>query len=486
MSTSKKLALLITALVLILLLGGYLGTSFYFSSHFFPNTTIGKMDVSQMTAQDLTDKNTKTAEDYLLTVHDRAGGKSHLRGMDFSYSYVHSGEENRLLSEQNAFSWPLELGRDHPLELTASYSYDKDALQKKIFTLPLFDEDKRQEPENASIVRGEDGTYQVAPSKAGNAPLEEDVASVLTAAVESGITDYTLTDACYKAPEITEDSPEITAAMKKIDKLQRSTVTYKIDGVNEGLTSGDIADMITVSPKLKVSTDESRIDRYVQKLASTYNTFGDVRTFTPAKGKKTIKIGGGDYGWVISKAGEKKQLLKDLKGGKPVTREPVYEQRAAKSGTDDIGDTYVELDLTNQHLYYFENGKKKLESDIVSGNINNGNGSPDGIFKIVYKQSPAVLVGENYESSVTYFMPFAYNVGIHDADWRSSFGGQIYKTSGSHGCINVPKETAKKLYKLLKVGTPVVAYYREKVKLTSKSNQIANAYSYADTGKNNE
>ena len=75
-------------------------------------------------------------------------------------------------------------------------------------------------------------------------------------------------------------------------------------------------------------------------------------------------------------------------------------------------------------------------------------------------------------------MPYAYNVGIHDASWRSKFGDQIYLTSGSHGCINVPPEIAKKLYDVLEVGTPVVTYYREKVYLTAENARISNAYSY--------
>lgn len=60
----------------------------------------------------------------------------------------------------------------------------------------------------------------------------------------------------------------------------------------------------------------------------------------------------------------------------------------------------------------------------------------------------ATLVGENYASDVRYFMPFAYNVGIHDASWRSTFGKEIYKTSGSHGCINVPPKKAKNCFRL--------------------------------------
>ena len=138
----------------------------------------------------------------------------------------------------------------------------------------------------------------------------------------------------------------------------------------------------------------------------------------------------------------------------------------------------MEIDYTSQHVWYYENGELKLESDLVSGNIAKGNGSPDGVFKVVYKQSPAVLVGEDYESDVTYFIVFAYNVGIHDASWRSNFGGEYYKTRGSHGCVNVPLAFAASLYEMIEKDTPVIAYYREPIELSTENCKISNAYSY--------
>ena len=193
----------------------------------------------------------------------------------------------------------------------------------------------------------------------------------------------------------------------------------------------------------------------------------------------TVKIGGGDYGWVINKKGEAAQIVEDIKNGESVTREPKYEQRAFVEGADDIGNTYIEIDYTNQHLWYYKDGSLVVDSDLVSGNLNNGNGSPDGVFKVISRQSPATLKGEDYESDVTYFMPFAYNVGLHDASWRSSFGGSIYKNGGSHGCINLPYDAADTIYKNVELGTPVVAYYREDVKLTSNNAKVSNAYSYS-------
>jgi hypothetical protein len=237
--------------------------------------------------------------------------------------------------------------------------------------------------------------------------------------------------------------------------------------------------MLVISEDDQVTLDEDKIARYVQHLASTFNTYADRRSFATSMGD-VIEIGGGDYGWVIDKKAEAAQLLEDLNGGVPVEREPIYEQTAKEYGPDDIGDTYVEVDYTNQHLWYYRDGELVLDSDFVSGNLSKGNGSPDGVFKIVYKKKDATLVGEDYESAVDYFMPFAYNVGFHDASWRSTFGGEIYRTKGSHGCINMPHDAAEELYSELEVGTPVVAFYREEIQLTSENARITNAFSYVD------
>ena len=194
-----------------------------------------------------------------------------------------------------------------------------------------------------------------------------------------------------------------------------------------------------------------------------------------------------DYGWIVNKPKEAEQIKADLEAGAPVSREPVYSQRPFAEGKNDIGNTYIEIDYTKQHLWYYENGSLVTETDVVTGNISRNNGSPDGVFKIVYKESPAVLKGEDYESDVTYFMPFAYNVGIHDASWRNGkFGGDIYKHSGSHGCINAPLEVAAALYERVKVGTPVVAFYREPVELSAENAKISNAFSYVDPEKKDE
>ena len=101
-----------------------------------------------------------------------------------------------------------------------------------------------------------------------------------------------------------------------------------------------------------------------------------------------------------------------------------------------------------------------FETDFVSGNINNpGCVTPAGIFGLTYKTTNAVLRGADYETPVNYWMPFYGNFGMHDATWRSSFGGDIFLTNGSHGCLNLPLDAAAVIYSYVSEGSPIICYY---------------------------
>lgn len=124
-----------------------------------------------------------------------------------------------------------------------------------------------------------------------------------------------------------------------------------------------------------------------------------------------------------------------------------------------VGSTYVEVDIQNQHLYYYRDGVLQFDTPIVTGNTSRHHDTPNGVFHILGKSRSITLVGKGYTSFVNYWVPFiGHSYGIHDATWRSSFGGEIYKTNGSHGCVNVPLAAMEQLYPMLEVGTPVVIF----------------------------
>lgn len=468
------------AVILIILALIYIGGARYFASHFMFHTTVNGEDVSLLTQSAFDDSISQRGSDYKLTITGRDSASDVINGTDIDYKAAATDEEKTLVASQNEWTWPLTLFSGNSIRTDGSFTYDADKLDSAISALPMMQADNMTAPKNASIEITDDG-YTVQKEEEGTTLKTDQVKSEIVKAVSEGTTQLTLTDDDYEAPTVTADSSQITDITSQLDKYENAVVTYDIEGADEKLDKGQILKMLDIdTEKGTVSVNDDAVTNYVQNLATKYNTYGSERQFKTHDGS-TVTIGGGDYGYVVSKSGEKEELIKDLESGQPTEREPVYEQKGLMRSTDgnDIGDTYLEIDYTNQHIYYYKDGTLQMDSDIVSGNTSVGNGSPDGIFTIKYKKSPATLVGEDYSSDVTYFIVFSYNVGVHDASWRSSFGGTIYQSSGSHGCINVPLSFAASLYNAIEDGTPVVAYYRSAVTLTSENARHANAYSYS-------
>ena len=463
--------------VAVLLAAAYAGVGYYFHDHFYPGTVINETNFSLGTGEAAEAKIKEEAEDYLLAVHDREDRVSYISGSDIDYHYESDGSIQKMMDDQNSMLWPLHIGKEHSHTVEVKMTYDESKLVTLVEAMDCFKEENIVKPEDAYLKCTENG-YEIVPEKQGSQPLEEQITLDVKAAIDSRQSVLRLSDNDYVQPSVTSDDPKLQEKFQVTEKYKNMSITYEIEGSEQVLDGTTILSWLTINDDLSVTVDSDMAASYAQQLASKYNTYAATRSFETTAGD-TVKIGGGDYGWVINKKGEAAQIVEDIKNGESVTREPKYEQRAFVEGADDIGNTYIEIDYTNQHLWYYKDGSLVVDSDLVSGNLNNGNGSPDGVFKVISRQSPATLKGEDYESDVTYFMPFAYNVGLHDASWRSSFGGSIYKNGGSHGCINLPYDAADTIYKNVELGTPVVAYYREDVKLTSNNAKVSNAYSYS-------
>lgn len=125
----------------------------------------------------------------------------------------------------------------------------------------------------------------------------------------------------------------------------------------------------------------------------------------------------------------------------------------------DVGDTYIEISLDEQHMWFYKDGKLIVSTDVVTG-YKNAHDTPTGLYYIINKASPAELVGDTWDVWVDYWLGVTYDgIGIHDSTWRTSgYGGNIYTYDGSHGCINTPYDAVKKIYDNCKENTPVVIY----------------------------
>lgn len=210
--------------------------------------------------------------------------------------------------------------------------------------------------------------------------------------------------------------------------------------------------------------NQDKVSAYVKALADKYNTAGTERTFRTATGRDVAVTGA--YGWRIHQQAETDALIGVIRTGESQSREPQYDLTAVNHTAQEWGNTYVEVDLTGQHVYMIKDGALVWDAPCVTGNSAKKYDTPAGIYTLTYKERNRVLRGRKradgtyeYESPVSYWMPFNGGIGLHDANWRGSFGGTIYKSNGSHGCVNLPPAKTKALYDMVYKGIPVICYH---------------------------
>ena len=126
-----------------------------------------------------------------------------------------------------------------------------------------------------------------------------------------------------------------------------------------------------------------------------------------------------------------------------------------------IGNSYIIVSLSHQSVWAYKGETRLVSAPVITGKPSANNATPRGLFYIQpFKQSPSVLIGPDYASPVSFWIPFVGNmIGLHDSPWQThGYGGDIYLYYGSHGCVNTPYEAVRTLYYSYPVGTPVVVY----------------------------
>ncbi|HWT74151.1 MAG TPA: L,D-transpeptidase family protein [Mobilitalea sp.] len=446
------------ACIIIPLLFLYLYIAFYYHTHFYTNTVINGISTSNMTVSQAEDAITAEVKAYSLTLEERNGVEDTINGKDINLHTVFEGGISGLLGKQNSLIWPVSLFRPQELTINTMLDYDESSLQKVFDHLNCFDKANDIEPVNASISEFGENGYELLPENQGARVISDKLYDSVSNSIENLQTTLSIEEAdCYAKPEITSDNPALIKAQEEMNKLAGAKITYEFGDATEVVDGTKISQWITVDKDFNVSFNTDGIKEFVDYIGKTYNSFGRVRTFKTSYGK-TINVKGGDYGWWLNRPEEVKELTQLIQNGEKVEKDPVYFQTAQQYGADDIGNTYVEVNLTAQHLFFYKNGKLILQSDFVSGNVSKHLGTPVGTYPVQYKEENATLVGEDYSTPVKYWMPFNKNIGLHDASWRSAFGKDIYLTNGSHGCINMPPSAAKKMFKYMERGVAVVVY----------------------------
>lgn len=458
LGVNKKYGIIIASSLIV---GIYTVSHIYFKYHFYLGSTINCINVSGKSIKNAEKAIEDGINNYSLMLEGRNNLSIVIKGQDFSLKYEpdNANKIENIKENQNKSFWLQSFFKDENQDGTnILVSYDEDTLNDIIDNLECFKEENIIEPKNPEIIF-EDGEFHIKDEVYGNKVKKEKLKEEILRAILSGQDEIKLEEAdCYENPEFTKSSDKAKKIQETLNSYKNAKIVYSLGSSEETLDMSTMSDWIEIDDDYNTEINEEKVKAFVDGIAGKYDTVGKKRTFTSASGKQ-VTVRDGDYGFKIDRTAETEQLINDLKGKQLVQREPMYSQKGINSITNDIETNYVEIDLSNQHLWFHKDGKIITQGDVVSGSVATGNKTPAGTYKLKYKAKDSVLVGENYRSPVSFWMPFNGNIGLHDASWRSRFGGNIYVSNGSHGCVNLPYSLAKEIFKNIDEGTPIICYY---------------------------
>lgn len=465
----KVKALWITGGVLAVICLIYVAISVYFMSHFFVNTKINGKNFSGKTASDVEKYLQTNIKDYKLTILENKGRQDVISGSEIGLEYRAGTETEKLLKDQNGFAWPKAFFTENSRKVSVNVSYNEESLNQRISQLSCLQTE--QTPAENAKPEFDGNQYVIKPEVYGNGVDKER----LTEQVKVHITEFQpqldmVETKCYAKPKYVEDSKEVQEACDAMNKYVNASITYPMNEpvvVDKAL----ISQWLQVDGEMKVSLNTEAMKQWFTAFGDEYDTQGTTRTFTTPVGKSAT-VTGGTYGWSIDEDTELVNLQNSILNGEVVTREPAYYAggtAAAHSGQD-WGNTYAEVDMSAQHMWYIQNGQVVLETDVVTGEPIPSKITPEGVYSLMWKQPNSVLVGDinpdtgepAYRTKVKYWMQVTSSgVGFHDAIWQTAFGGTLYQIpgTGSHGCINMPLDQAGALFNMIEPGTPVIFHW---------------------------
>ena len=455
---TKKICLIVLGTVFAVAVAAYLVIAVYFMFHYNRNTYIDGVSRSYASVSSVEADIKNYIDNYSITIITNDDKSYKLSGADIGVNIDTIYGADEIKHDQNGLLWIYYLYKNKSYTVQYEITYDEQMLSDALSELAFMQTENMVPGENA-YVDIVDGVSVIVEETEGTVIDTDALLALLAEAITEGTEEISLHDTdCYVEAEVTADSDEIAQIQASADKILGTVISYYIDEVEWELTSETFGDWLYYrNGRWEIS--DYGIEQYVINMANEYDTVGTDRTFVTYTGR-TVTETGKKYGWEIDQETEQAQISLILHSGISQAREPAMLVRgAAYTEKNDIGDTYVEVDLTNQHVYCIYEGELVVEADCVTGSVAAGHSTPDGLYSISYKASPAVLKGDDYVSHVSYWMPFNGGIGLHDATWRSSFGGTIYKSSGSHGCVNLPLAKAKEIYSYVSAGTPVICYY---------------------------
>ena len=472
MSLRKKIAVGFGAAACVLAVV-YIGIAQTYKTKFIEGTSINGIDAGKKTVSEVEDEIEKTVENYSLKLSFRDNRTETIDGDAIDYQYVSDGGVQKLLDEQNIYTWigGALFGSEKSYTVDEDTQFNEQKLVEGLSNLPEMKSENQVAPTDAYLLLDETTKrYNIVPETEGNVLNVEAVQAYAKSAVSGSVETVDLAQAAdtYAAPAIRANDEGLNSQQAALNAFLSTSITYTLPEGTQVLDANVLDGWISVDDNGYRYVDEEHIaecvDQYVADLASAVDVEKETSTFASTN-RGMVEVDNTEYVIKINQDAEKEKLLEEILGNTVTQREPVYSR---KDETQDptFGGTYVEIDIDNQTVYYYEDGQCLVETPCVTGTGSVPRRStPTGVFHIYDKQRSRTLYGDiqpdgsyGYASFVNYWMRFCGGCGLHDATWRDSFGGDIYWDSGSHGCVNLPYEAAAQMYEIVEEGTPCIVF----------------------------
>ena len=341
------------------------------------------------------------------------------------------------------------------------YSINEQKVKEYLGSLAIFRESSIRKPENAYLEWNNNNLLYVVSEVYGNEIDYEEACEFMIEALKKGEKIIDFREITNITPEICSTDEKLISQMNYINSVLSTTINYTLyNGNTYTLDANTMKEWVYQDDEgyyeIDIDNDLPTFVDELNKKAKYQLTSTDFNATN--LGKISIAFGRKTYA-NINKEAEIERIKKQLGSEGIVEFQPIYNALPDYSNIS----TYVEIDLTRQNVWMYVNGKCIANTPCVTGSVAGGYATPVGIYYLTYKTTDTYLEGYNgdgskYKSHVNFWMPFNGGIGLHDASWRYRFGGNIYITNGSHGCINLPYSAAKTIYQNINSSTPIILY----------------------------
>lgn len=472
----------------------YLFVTVYYRDKWYPNITVSGIDISNMTYNEAVNAFDKVIKDYSLEVVGKDGKSFEINGEDIDYKVTYKDNLKEYYAKHKEDRGIFGIFKSDDYELHLDVSYDQEALENLIndSVLVAGSEDYKIKPSSDARIEYDEKTKlgKIVDAVDGNELDLKKFNAVVKDSLKSISPKINLSDqdAYPDVYKKAKSSKKIEKKLKEYNSYLLNWVTWDMgEGVEESITPDEINDWLSFDDEDNIVVDKDGMSEWIEKFCLKYRTVGKKRNFTTHSGE-VIEISGGDYGWrldykkiveqvyaILSEKRDEKLVNNYIKNKSKeniealtTELEPIYSNKGYKKdyvNFENDWDTqnYSEIDLTEQRVYVYRDGKLAYTSICVTGKPPTEDRiTRTGVWYIKEKMPEKVLIGEDYKTPVKYWVRIMWTgTGYHSldrSDW-ASWSPTLYLTKGSHGCINLQHDDAKAIYDLVRTKDPVFIHY---------------------------